>query len=127
MMMRMPKFMLLVCSITFISCLYVRQQTDVYSSAYAEQKKQASFEDLLDKNSLLRYNLKKNTSLICMGSKVSESEEFRMPNNYLLVKVSDDSNNRLNLASQAIYRNDNFVSRLFGVKRQAEAKTLNPE
>ncbi len=124
--MRMPKFILLVCAITFISCLYVRQQTEVYSAAYAGQKKQVSFEELLDKNSLLRYNLKKNTSLICMGSKVSESEEFQMPDNYLLVKVTDDSKSRLELASQKTYKTDNFVSRLFGVKRQAEAKTLNP-
>lgn len=109
---------------TCLSLLYVYQETEIFRLAYVGQKKQVVFEDLLDKNSILRYNIKRNASLVQIGARVEGSADFQMPDTYRLVrlapsgeglKVKEGSSNRQTL-----------VSRLFGIKRQAEATTINP-
>jgi hypothetical protein len=123
--MRLSRFLSAVLFITFLSCIYVRQQTEVFCLGYSGQKTLSRFNDLLDKNSILRYNLKKNTSLISMGSKVSESKDFQMPDNYLLVKLTSPKE-ELSPDNRYQGKRQNLVSRFFSVKRVAEAKTIGP-
>lgn len=106
--------------LTLFSLLYVYQQTEIFRLAYAGQKKLAHSEELLDKNSILRYNIEQRASLVQIGNKFSGCAEFQMPDSYRLVrfKPARGSVNTLNRQT--------LVSRLFGVKRQAEAKTINP-
>lgn len=80
-------------------------------------------QDLLDKNSILRYNINKNASLVYIGNKISGSSDFQMPDNYRLVRL-ESSKGRLGL--QDISGGQTVLSRLFGIKRQAEANTINP-
>ncbi len=123
--MKFSKFIFLVLFVTLFSVLYVWQQAEVFKLAYIGQKKLALFQELLDKNSLLRYNLKKNTSLIRMGSKISGSDDFQMPDNYLLVKLDLSQQGAGVVSSKALPR-ESLLSRVFSIKRQVEAKTISP-
>lgn len=122
--MRLSRFLSIVGFITFFSLLYVYQQTEILRLAYVGQKKIATFEDLLDKNSILRYNINKSASLVRIGNRLSERADFQMPDTYRLVRLTSSKGN-LRINTQA-FKKESVISRLFGIKRQAEAKTINP-
>lgn len=122
--MKLSKFLLTISSITLISLLYVYQQTEILRLAYAGEKKITAFEDLLDKNSILRYNIGKSASLVHIGSKISGSADYEMPGTYRLVRLV--SRQRSSKAAQVAFKRENLLSRLFGIKQQAEARTINP-
>jgi hypothetical protein len=103
---------------------YVWQQSEVVRLAYVGQAKSTAFQDLLDKNSQLRYSLKQNTSLIHLASKVTDKSDFQMPNNYYLVKLTSPQERAIS-ENNRVSRTLRLVYRLFGVQREAEAKTLN--
>jgi hypothetical protein len=121
--MRVPKFLLAVVCVTAFSLVYVWQQAEIFRIAYENQKRLSEFQDLLDVNSLLRYNLKRNCSLVNIGHKISESGEFRMPDNYLELKLSRRKQDLL--ASRKKEIEENKILRFFAIKRQAEAKTTD--
>lgn len=92
--------------------------------AYVGQKNQACFQDLLDKNTILRYNIERNASLISIGNKISGSKDFQMPDSYRLVKLSATKEGfRINSGNPA---KQTLIARIFGIKSQAEAETINP-
>jgi len=122
--MRLNKFLFLAFLVTSFSLTYVWQQTKTVRLAYEGQKKLVRFQELLDENSVLRYNLKKNTSLVKIGSSLSGSGEFQMPNSYCLVKLSKPVEG-VKFAKNGALRRTNFASRIFGINKQAEAKTIN--
>ncbi len=122
--MRLNKFLSLVISITLFSLLYVYQQTEILRFAYTEQKHKVAFQELLDKNSILRYNIEKNCSLVNIGSSVANRSDFQMPDKYQLVRLVP-SKEGLTLAQGAANR-ETLLSRVFGLKRAAEARTINP-
>jgi len=122
--MKLSKFLFLTFFITAFSLLYVYQQTEVFRLAYTGQKKQVSFDDLLDKNTNLRYNINRNASLARIGSKVSASSEYEMPVGYRLVRVApakEKASGEISLAA-----GEKLLTRLFSISAQAEARTLNP-
>lgn len=121
--MKLPKFLLIISAITFISCLYVYQQTEILRLAYIGQKKKAIFEDLLDKNSFLRYNVEKGFSLVRIGNRFSNVADFQMPDTYRLVRLASIREELKPRAQRS--KKQNLLSLLFGIKRQAEAKTIN--
>lgn len=118
------KFLLITLLITLFALIYVWQQTEIFRLAYKGEKKLRAFDDLLDKNTNLRYNIKKSVSLVRIGERVSESEGFQIPSTYQLVKLA--RSNKETAAFRQLSKKENIVSRLFGVKRQAEAKTVSP-
>lgn len=122
--MKLSKFLALLIFITNFSLLYVYQQTEIFRLGYLGQKRIAAFEDLLDKNSILRYNIKRNGSLINVGSKISKNSDYQMPDSYRLVRLSPDKGG-LKFKELSPGR-ETLLSRLFGVRSQAEAKTVNP-
>jgi len=121
--MKLPKFLSVVTFITSFSLLYVYQQTEIVRFAYVGQKKSALYQDLLDKNNILRYNIKSKGSLVQIGNTISRNTDYEMPNAYKLVRLTP-SREGLNL--QALNR-ETMLSRIFGIKRQAEAKTINSQ
>ncbi|MFA6350573.1 MAG: hypothetical protein WCY12_06590 [Candidatus Omnitrophota bacterium] len=122
--MRLNKFLSMVVSITLFSLLYVYQQTEILRNAYVEQKQHVVFQELLDKNSILRYNIEKNCSLVNIGGSVANHADFQMPDKYQLVRLVP-SKNGVTLAQGAANK-ETLLSRVFGIKRQAEARTINP-
>jgi len=122
--MKVARFVSVVSFITCFCLLYVYQQTEIFRLGYLGQKKLVNMEYLLEKNNLLRYNIKSNTSLAYIGDKVSGSAEFQMPDSYHLVRLTP-SGQRATI-NQNTARRETLLSRIFGVKRQAEARTINP-
>lgn len=121
--MRISRFVAVVSFITCFSLLYVYQQSEIFRLAYVGQKKQSSFQDLLDKNTILRYNIERNASLISIGNKISGSKDFQMPDSYRLVKLSATKEGlRINSENPA---KQTMIARLFGIRSQAEAETIN--
>ena len=121
--MKLSKFLSITTFVTLLSLLYVWQQTEVFRLAYVGQKKEVAFHDLLDKNAILRYNVKKNASLIYIGDRVAKVSDYEMPGNYRLVRLALPGDLKV---SKRVSKKENIVSRLFGIKQQAEAKTTNP-
>lgn len=121
--MKLSKFLSIIGLVTAVSCLYVYQQTEILRLAYAGEKRKAAFEELLDKNNFLRYNLEKGISLVRIGERASKTNDYEMPDNYRLV-VSGYG--RQDLWTQAQKpKPESLISRIFSVKRQAEAKTIS--
>jgi len=120
--MRPLRFLLTVGFITFISCLYVYQQTEILRLAYIGQKKKAALQDSLDKNSFLRYNLEKSISLVRIGEGVSQAAGFQMPKDYRTVRVASLQKGLTPGIQKS--KKESIASRIFSIKRQAEAKTI---
>ena len=110
--------------VTFFALVYVYQQSEIFRFAYAGEKRQALFQDLLDKNTALRYNILESGSLIRIGNKILESNDYEMPETYQLVKLAYPLENLK--VKGSVQRKENLVARIFSIKRQAEAKTINP-
>ncbi len=122
--MRLTKFFSTVVFITSFSVLYVYQQSEIFRLAYLGQKKQAIFTELLDKNTALRYNINKSSSLVNIGARISGTNDFGMPDDYRFVKFIS-SPGSLRLADQSQSR-EGLLTRIFSLKREAQAKTINP-
>ena len=122
--MKISKFLSFTVLITAFSLLYVYQQTEIFRCAYIGHKKQTGMQELLDKNSILRYNIQRNASLVQIGNKVSKSADYVMPDSYRLVRVS--SSNQGLYANKNLPAKETLLSRIFSVRNQAEARTINP-
>ncbi len=122
--MRLNKFLSMVISVTLFSVLYVYQQSEIVRLAYAEQKQQVIFQDLLDKNSILRYNIEKNCSLVNIGNTLSSQADFQMPEKYQLVRLVPTKTGVT--FTQGSGARETLLSRIFGPNKQAEARTINP-
>ena len=122
--MKLTKFFSAVVFITSFCVLYVYQQSEIFRLAYLGQKKQAIFTELLDKNTALRYNLNKSSSLVNIGARINSTNEFQMPDNYRFVKfVASPGGLKLADQNQA---QESLLARIFSLKREAQAKTINP-
>jgi len=122
--MKLSRLIFIITFITLFSLLYVWQQTEAFRLAYTGQKSLTTFQDLLDKNTVLRYNIQRNASLISIGNKVYDSADFQIPGKYQLVRVI--STGKTLRVAQRLPNKENMLTRLFGIKRQAEAKTFGP-
>lgn len=120
--MRLSKFLFIAFIATGFALTYVSQQAEIFRLAYDGQKTTKKFQELLDVNSNLRYSFKKKTSLVCIGNKVTGQSDFTMPENYCLVRL--DPSSTLVKSVRPVKR-ETVVARLFGIKRQAEARTVN--
>jgi hypothetical protein len=122
--MRLSKFLIIIVFITCLCLLYVYQQTEIFRFAYMGQKKNIRLDELLDKNSILRYNIDSNSSVVNLADKLSANADFQIPENFRLVRVaSSEASLKLREASNG---KPALLSRIFSIKRQAEAKTINP-
>lgn len=123
--MRLSKFLFLVIFVTCSCLLYVYQQTQIFCLAYIGQKKSSAFHDSLDKNTMLRYNINRNTSLVLIDNRISGNANFEMPDGYRVVKLANLPEG-LRLANQSRpSKLINIATSLFGIKRQAEAGTVD--
>ncbi len=123
--MRLSKFILLSTFVTCSCLFYVYQQTEIFRLAYVGEKKSAAFHDSLDKNAILRYNINKSTSLVLIDNKVSGYANFEMPGSFRVVKLGYPEGN-LRIANQSSSSKLKRIAiSLFGITRQAEARTID--
>ena len=118
--MKMTKFFSVTVFITSFCVLYVYQQSEIFRLAYVGSKKQHTYNELFDKNTALSYNIKKSSSLINIGSRISGTNDFQMPDKYRYVKVVT-SRDGIKPAKQ-----EGLLAAIFSLKREAQAKTINP-
>lgn len=122
--MKLTRFLSAVVFVTSFCVLYVYQQSEIFRLAYLGQKKQTVFTELLDKNTALRYNINKSSSLVNIGQRINQSADFAMPDDYRFVKFVS-SKEGLKLADQNQNR-EGLLARIFSLNREAQAKTINP-
>ncbi len=122
--MRLNKFLSTVIFVTFFSILYVYQQSEIIRLAYSEQKQHAVFQELLDKNSILRYNIEKRCSLVNIGSNLPGRSDFQMPEKYQLVRLVPTKTGVAFTEGSAV--RETLLTRIFSPDQQAEARTINP-
>ena len=122
--MKLTKFFSAVVFVTSFSVLYVYQQSEIFRLAYLGQKKQTIFTELLDKNTALRYNINKSSSLVSIGARMSGTNDFGMPDNYRFVKFVSTPVG-LRPADPTAVR-EGWLARIFSLKHEAQAKTINP-
>ena len=122
--MKLTKFFSAVVFITSFSVLYVYQQSEIFRLAYLGSNKQKTYNELLDKNTALNYNIKKSSSLVNIGSRISGTNDFQMPDKYRFVKVVT-SRDELKPANQNQAR-EGLLAGIFSLMREAQAKTINP-
>ena len=120
--MKINKFLALTFMITSLAVFYVWQQTEIFRLAYEGQKKMAAFQDCFDKNTVLKYNIEKGASLVRIGNKLPQDASFNMPKTYQLVRLSYPLEG--SSAGRDVAQKESLAWRIFGVKRQAEAKTI---
>ncbi|MCX5710712.1 MAG: hypothetical protein NT060_01895 [Candidatus Omnitrophica bacterium] len=120
----MTKFLSMTVFVTSFCVLYVYQQSEIFRLAYLGSKKQATYNELLDKNTALSYNIKKGSSLVSIGSRISGTDDFQMPDKYRFVKFIT-SKDGLRIANQNQGR-EGLLASIFSLKREAQAKTINP-
>ena len=84
--------------------------------AYLGEKKQTAFNELLDKNITLRYNIDRKASLVNIVAKAGLTD-YQMPNSYRLMKFAS-AKERLRLKERPLKRHSLLAS-IFTVKRQA--------
>jgi hypothetical protein len=120
--MKLPKFMALVTVATAVCLLYVYQQTEIFRLAYTGQRFNSQLQELSNANAVLRYSIESSSSLIRIGDKLSQRTEFQMPDGYHMVRMSAPSTHP---AIRRPERGENMLVRIFSVKRQAVAQTIN--
>jgi len=122
--MKMSRFLSLTVFITSCCVLYVYQQSEIFRLGYLGSRRQTTYNELLDKNTALSYNIQKSSSLVKIGNRISGTNEFQMPDKYRFVKVVTYSDGLKPVhQSQAKV---GLLAGIFGVKREAQAKTINP-
>ena len=122
--MRLNKFLTLLICITLFSLVYVYQQSEIFRLAYVGQKRINTYQELLDKNTILRYNITKNASLVRIGNKVAQNSDFQMPDTFRLVKLEQPL--RGLKVDQIFPKKQTLLAKVFGIKREAEARTIGP-
>lgn len=123
--MRVSKFLGIISFVTAFSLLYVYQQTEILHIAYACEKNLNIVEELQDKNSLLKYNIAKGASLTQLGNIVSKTDSsFQMPDR--LLKLAGRKHGIVAGTPVSKTRKESLLSRIFSIKRQAEARTIKP-
>lgn len=119
--MRLKRFIFAVVVFTVFSLIYVYQQTEIFLLAYAVEKKSSLLQDLVDKNTLLRYNISRGSSITHIGRKISEDLSFPNPQTYQLIELKQEVPKRRQLVKK-----ESFWGNIFKVKNEAQAKTINP-
>lgn len=121
--MSVKKILIGIATVTLFSLFYVFQQSEIFRLAYIGQRQQSNVDDLLDDNKLLRYNIQSRSSLVHLGADVLKTSNFQLPQEYRIVKSVSLEEPAI---MQAKAKQETFFSRIFGIKRQAVAKTINP-
>jgi hypothetical protein len=120
--MKLPRFLFTVLFLTIVSLAYVWQQTEIFCLAYKGQRRLSAYQNLAEKNAMLKYCKQSNISLVRLSNRLEEKDSFQIPETYRLVRLVFPQQSLRAKANPP--KRENFLSRLFSVKRQAEAKTI---
>ena len=120
--MKLSRFLFVALFLTIAGLCYVWQQTEIFCLAYKGQRRLSAYQALTEKNAMLKYCKQSNISLVRLSNSLGEKNEFQIPETYRLVRLVSPQQNLGAKANSP--KRQNFLSRLFSVKRQAEAGTI---
>ena len=116
-------FFTIVLAVTLLALLYVYQESKIIHLAYQEQESLAFLETLIDENNHFRYNIDRQVSLVSI-KELWQNGDFEWPGREHL--VSSFSVEQSFMDKQQTKNRENLFTRLFGLKSQAEAKSIKP-
>lgn len=122
--MRLPKFIILLVLLTFISLIYVQLQIEIFKQAYQGSLNESRLNDVLDDNSILMYNILALKSAQNVGDKLLSNErnlQFAERQQITEVRIPFQTTG-INIASRRIKEQPSLFARIFMLKSQAEAK-----
>lgn len=122
--MRLPKFIILLALVTFISLIYVQLQIEIFKQAYQGSLNESRLNDVLDDNSILMYNILVSKSAQNVGDKLLSNErnlQFAERQQITEVRIPFQTTG-INIASRRIKEQPSLFARIFMLKSQAEAK-----
>ena len=121
--MKLIRFVFLVGIITCVSLIYLYQETETVKLSYTASKKSNRYQDLLEQNKNLKYNIARLKSVSSLGNKVlKDNANFEIPRPAQLAEIKLRNNKKVKLAS--IQRKSNLILSFFSLKSQAEAQTI---
>ena len=121
--MSLTKFFMIILAVTLLALFYVYQESKIIHLAYQEQERLAFLETLMDKNNNLRYNIDRQMSLVSIAE-LWQDGDFEWPGRKHL--VSSSTMQQALRDKQQIKETENLFTRLFGLKSQAEARSIRP-
>lgn len=121
--MKLSKFILLIGTITLISLIYLYQETETIKLAYTTSKKSKYYQDLLEQNRNISYNIDTLKSVTLLGNKVlGANSNFEIPKPTQLAELKLKKSKNLKIASSK--QKPNLILSFFSLKSQAEAQTI---
>ena len=119
--MKVSKFLWYAYFLTLLMLVYVWQQSEIFRLGYVIDKRQQVFQEVLDKNTLLRYTVQKDASLIRITNTLSRYSDLQMPDSFRLVRMHAPSA-RTRLSGEPLQK-ESILARLLGVRSEAQANT----
>lgn len=123
--MKVSKFLLLVFVVTSSAIVYVWQNIHQIELSYQILEREKVINNLIDQNCILKYNVTQLKSPLYLENKLMANKmDLRYSKPKVLVAQLEKEGYSLNLVKNIsfISKINKFVSRLFAVKREAEAK-----
>ena len=121
--MKVGKLLMIVIAVTFLSLLYVYQQTRIIHMAYHEQEQLAYLNKQVAKNDNLRFHMNRQMSLVSIAQMWQE-EDFEWPHADQLISLSTPGET-IEEDDQQAEQSESILAGLFGLKSQAEATSIN--
>ena len=120
--MRISRFLYAISLVTVFCLVYVYQQTEIFRMAYVGQQREALFQDLLDKNTLLRYNIESRASVVRIGSRILQDNVYEMPGDFQTLAYASD---KKSVAKANLPHRENILAKLLSVKSEAQAGMIS--
>ncbi|MFA5059921.1 MAG: hypothetical protein WC676_04775 [Candidatus Omnitrophota bacterium] len=126
--MRFSKFLLLMCSVTILSLVYIRLQVDIFDLAYQGKNKEIEIQKLLDHRSNALSSISTLKSSSHLGVKLlADNSGMRFLDNDHVVELRAPvvlANQGKKIASTRSENKMNFLAGLFTLKSQAQAESI---
>lgn len=114
--MRMLRFLTFLGISTILALFFVRNQINIYLLSYKLEKNNLLYEELLDENGILLYDINRLSSVQRISDKLGTSkDEFTIP--MRIVRLEKEK-------KRLAERRENFFVRLFKLSPLAEAKEI---
>lgn len=120
--MSLKRYIITIFTLTTISLMYVFLQTQIITLGYCVQSKRNLYQQLVDENDSLRYNIKQAESLEILESKITRGKadfELAGANQISMIVIPKE----LSIAKNNLRQKKSLLN-LFGAQREAEARPL---
>ncbi len=117
--MRTIRFLIFVSICTVLALLFVHYQVRIYLLSYEVDKNNLLYEELLDRNEILLYDINRLSSIPRISYKLSSlGDEFVIPDRILRIARFEEKEEKLT------EKKGNFLARIFRAITLAEAKEV---